>query len=113
MALQNQNFEMWAKDTVVLQVTVTDDNNLPIDLSNMQITWVLFKGTSSYANKTIGNGIAVTDVNNGVFQVTIQPSDTVNLTGLFNHECYIMDQYNNQSTVLTGIATIHPSSPFK
>src|SRR5690348_897517 len=103
MALTGQNFEMWAKDTVVLNITTTDEANInAIDITGMSISWVLFRGTSTYANKTIGSGVEIIDGTNGTFQVTILPADTVSLTGLFNHECYMVDQFGNQTTIFTG-----------
>jgi hypothetical protein len=113
MALTNQNFDMWEKDTIVLQFTITNGENDPIDITDATITWIMYRGSTSYIVKENGAGVTITNGTNGVCQVLIEPTDTNDLAGIYYHELVVTDVSGNKSTVASGIVTIHPASSSK
>ena len=92
---------------------MNDDAGAALDLTDATFIWALSKKASdsvapkgtSILSKSIGSGIAVTDVPNGILEITIDPADTDALAGDYYHELQ-MTQGGNISTVLYGQATI-------
>lgn len=106
-----QDFTMWSGDTRRLSITVDDGASPPvaINLTSSTIEWHLAKrltSTVAILTKTVGGGIALTDPVNGVFEVTIDPADTADLSGEYYHEAEVTLSGGDKSTVLVGIATI-------
>lgn len=102
------DFTMFAGDTKILQVTVRDAASSVVDITGMLIRWQLaktVKATEPLVAKAVGGGIVITDPTNGRFEVTIDPDDTLELSGHFYHEVEVNDA-GTISTVLTGKATI-------
>lgn len=113
MTATGQNFTMYQGDTLELEVTVTDptNNDAVVDLTNCSLTWVLYRQNQAgvILTKTVGSGITITDASNGEFKITLDPSDTLNLYGLYRHESELKDPTNKISTLFIGKADIYKS----
>jgi hypothetical protein len=83
-----------AGDTQVFEFTVYDENSSPIDLSSNTLDW----------NKT-----PILSATTNVFNVTLDESDTIALSGKFIHQPYIKDYAGNVYRYGQGIITIVPA----
>ena len=88
---------MVSGDTKILSITAQTSTGTALNLNGAVITWQLFPlgGGTALLTKTIGGGITITDASNGVFQVKIDPADTADLAGSYNHEAQITDTDGN------------------
>lgn len=111
MTKENQNIEnYYAGDSLVLDVTVTDQSGAAKDLTGASIEWGLFprgSDTAVLTKTTTGGGVAVTGA--GVFEVTVDPGDTTGLEGLHYHEAEVTDGAGAVSTVTVGYIEIEKS----
>lgn len=105
------DFAMYAGDTATLVVTVTDSSGA-VDLTGASVKWQAssiivggFEATPSI-EKSLDDGIAITNAEGGVFDVRLDPSDTESLSGKFYHEAELTDASGNVSTILTGRMTV-------
>ena len=105
------NFTMTAGDTKQLVVTVKDADGDAVSITGSTIKWQCARsyGKASSISKTTTSGIQITDGANGVFTVTINPSDTNSLVGNFSHEAEITFSDGTISTVLFGTMKIFPA----
>jgi hypothetical protein len=105
------DFTMFSGDTKVIHVTAVESDNTPLDLTDVDIAWILAKKVTApvILNKTIGAGITVTDAVNGVFEITMDPLDTAALKGTYYQEVQI-DDAGAISTIMTGTVTINPDA---
>jgi hypothetical protein len=95
----------YSGDTLKLIITTKDEDGNVIDLRNTDIEWALAESidpSTIVLTKTVGNGIDFIDAQNGQFKVTIDPSDTADLSGRYQHEIEITDTQGDVTTVLTG-----------
>ena len=108
MTYINQHFVMWSGDDKVITVTVYDNDDDVVDITDATITWRLSQNVDSAAliTKTVGDGITISDPTNGIFTITLEPSDTAPLSGRYYHECEITDATGDISTGAVGHATI-------
>lgn len=108
---QNQDFTMSAGDSFTIVVNAKNQDDSAMNLNGATIKWALKRSVTSTAiiNKTTSSGIAITDSTNGIFKITLAPTDTTALHGYYYHEAEVTDQSGNISTVFTGTATILPS----
>lgn len=102
-----QNIEIYAGDTVNLNITTfdSDSNNVRKDIANSEISWVVYDPDASgvMLTKTTDDTITITDGLNGLFTIALVPADTELLTpGNYRHEAEITDASGNVSTSLTG-----------
>ncbi|WEK53335.1 MAG: hypothetical protein P0Y55_12145 [Candidatus Cohnella colombiensis] len=104
-----QNFEMFAGDSIQIEVAVTDKGEA-VYLTGTTIKWALKRSvlkTANVALKTTASGIELTDPTDGKFQVTLNAIDTVSLKpGYYYHEAEITDASGNVSTIMTGTVAI-------
>jgi hypothetical protein len=95
------DIELWAENDKTLEVTVLDDAGDAVDLSTVtDITWTLretIASTTYLVEKDLEpdpppeppseppapGGITVTHDDAGIFEVTILPTDTVGLSGMY------------------------------
>jgi iron uptake system EfeUOB component EfeO/EfeM len=110
--MTSQDFSMYAGDSRTLTVTVTDQNNNPVNLTNSTIKWVLINGNAvikAKDNQAIG-GITITNATSGQFSITISAQDTAKLqAGTYQHEARLIDSNGNSAIIFTGNVTIIPS----
>lgn len=113
MTAQDQDITgYFAGDSLTIQITVTDSSGNALDLSGASIEWVLTEThdrTRLIEKTTENGGISITDAANGVFEIYVQPQDTADLTGDFDHEAEVTDAGGNVVTVTSGIISIEPS----
>jgi len=96
-------------DYRILEVTVLDETDAPRDVTGYLATWVVYKPTTKeiVLTKTVGSGISV--LVGAVFDITLEPEDTINLLGQYNHECELLDNSSHPFTILTGYFKVFSS----
>lgn len=104
------NFSMFSGDDKTLQVTVTDEDGDPVDLTSATIKWQCTRslGKASAISKTTTNGITITGASTGQFEVTLTDTDTESLAGTYQHEAQVTFSDGTISTVLSGTMNIIP-----
>jgi hypothetical protein len=100
MSAINQDFTMFAGDTVSLDFTVDMDGTL----AGAIITWVLVRWGAVVLTKTTGSGIRITGAK--TFSVDLLPEDTEDLEGDHCHEAEVTDSFGAVSTVAVGMVRI-------
>jgi len=94
--------------TGAVEVTVTDANGDPFDLTDYEITYQA--DTSTPITKTVSSGIAVDDPTTGVFEIEFEPEDTASLSieGIqsFTHRCRIEGVDGDVYTLFRGVLAI-------
>lgn len=100
-------------DTILLLVTVTREGDpVSLDGASMWFTaktdLALTDGASGVIQKTVGDGITVTDSDGGLALVTIDPSDTNDLSGSVVYQCDVQTEEASGilSTAARGTLTI-------
>lgn len=73
------------------EIEILDDNDDPIDLTGLGVSFVLYSGLSVVLTQTVGAGVTVTDALNGIAQVTLSPIDTAALVGAYSYEWAVTD----------------------
>ncbi|MBT2729445.1 hypothetical protein J7E63_21365 [Bacillus sp. ISL-75] len=109
MTAINQNFSMFAGDSKNLIVTVTKDDGSFVDLNGTTVKWGLRKKENSTINevsKTTDDGITLLG---DEITIKLDPTDTLNLLGIYFQECELTDQLGNVSTIFTGGVKINRS----
>lgn len=99
----------------ILEITVDNGANPPVvvDIDTAAITWALSdyaakqpgKAATAILSKTVGDGITISDGPNGVFQVQLDPADTLALEGRYYHEAEI-DIASKPTVVVQGLVDI-------
>jgi hypothetical protein len=111
MTRENQDFAMWSGDTKNVRITVYDENDAVFNISGCTIRWRLMRSkmaSASLVTKATGSGIVITDGPNGLFTVTLAPTDTASLNhGRYYHEAEVVDGSGNVATVTVGEITIN------
>lgn len=113
MAINNQNFNMFAGNTKRIVVTVMNEAGTdPENLTGASVRWAMKQ--SAYSPQSIivkdpDNDTSITDALAGKATILIRPEDTQGLVGAFYHEAEVTDKDGNVSTVLTGTVTINKS----
>lgn len=105
-----QNFDMVAGDHKTLVITVKDADGVAVNIASATIKWQCARSlgkASNISKATGGSGITITDAANGVFTVTLNPSDTNSLVGNFIHEAEVTSSGGTISTVLQGTMKIN------
>jgi hypothetical protein len=104
MTMINQNFTLYAGNTKNIIIPVTGIE----DLMGATIKWGVRKKEYSTTNDLLKESPdIVTDKN--TITIKLKPPDTANLLGSYYHECEVVDQQKNVSTVFTGLMTINRS----
>jgi hypothetical protein len=94
------DFTMYAGDTRVLTIGITDEDGAAVDVSTAQaIRFGVFGGGVEQFVKDLDEGITVED---SVVTVTLEPADTQNLSGSYVHELEIVDVNGHVYTALQG-----------
>lgn len=108
MTAKGQNFEMFQGDTKRLRISIVDDDDVAVPLTNCSINWVLYKQTSKQIviTKTTSDGITVEDESGGIIVILLEPEDTENLLGQFTQEGELTDGTGTISTIFIGSVKI-------
>lgn len=106
----NQDITMWQGDTKVITCTTYNATGGITNLTGGTIEYKLYETDYTVqVTKTTSSGIVITDAANGVFQVTLSPSDTLTLLGTYLHEAELTDANSAVSTLFIGDVTIKKS----
>ena len=97
---------MFQGDDKIIRVTTLDTDESAVDITGCTIRWVWYKRSpySLVVDKSTpsGSGITITDPTNGIFEITLVPTDTESLLGDYNHECELIDLESKISTIMVG-----------
>lgn len=98
MTITGQNVEIRQQDYRVLNITVDEVTTL----SGVQLEYLVYRPTTLQVKiiKTLASGIVITGSN--TFDIEIEPEDTANLLGIYNHQCRIIDTDLHPDTIFTG-----------
>lgn len=108
----SSDFTMYAGDTKNVEITVTDEEGLVIDLTDCELFWELSRIVGvqpPLLDKEIGSGLTVVTAAAGRFDVRLEPEDTESLEGVYYHEAKLVDDQGDVSTILSGWITISPT----
>jgi len=104
------NDKLYEGDVRTWIVTVTDQDGDVVVLTTAE--WVLMDANGQTAmTKAEGDGIQLTDPQNGQLQINIGKTDTTDNGGYYTHYLQVEDDNGNTNVVLTGNLTIK-ESPF-
>lgn len=100
-------------DVFYIPFIYTDEDNNPINLTNYEIRFELFRGEMSIkkANSVVSGGSAdQIEVNEeaGEFTVIVLPNETKDLTGVYNIEIELKDPDGYPETVLQDKIQVLP-----
>lgn len=103
------NLEMHAGETKWLEVTVADQYSVPVNLTGADITYIAQLPVP--IEKTVGNGITLTDPTAGVFEIAIGEDDTVGIerTISVEHECKVATATGEVMVAFAGRLTVRDS----
>ena len=113
MTEYNQDVEMVAGDSKIIEVTCRDDAGVILVLTGFTVRWALADDTGTLLvekdNIPAGEGgVTITNAVGGIFQVELETDDTEDLYGEYYHEAEIEDGDNNLLTVTKGEARRFP-----
>lgn len=115
MAVTDQRDTFYAGNVRNYTFSVDDSDNpgSKLDLTGATITFALSKYLSATqwsktpsVEKSIGDGITVTNASQGALTVTLSNEDTATLEGEFYFELEVTDVSSNAVVVATGRVTI-------
>lgn len=96
-----QNFDMYAGETIQLPATITyASSGALVDFSAATITFRIKRGSTTLLSKTVGSGITVTG--SGTFTVTIDTGDTTSMSGNYSYEIRATLASGTVSTMIVG-----------
>lgn len=113
----DQDFTIYSGNDATLEIAITDsdNNDLPLSLSQATIVWVLYDDNTGIVlvTKTSADNtqIAVTNVSGGLIEVYLKEADTENLvpTIFYGHQVSVTDTNGYESTVLEGKVIVERS----
>ena len=102
-----------------IEVTVYESDGETLkDLTNAEITYTMFTRNDYEVviRKSSNNGdseIKITGL--GTFEVYLLSYDSLHLKGKYRHQANVVDQYEDEETIFTGVVEIHvaPSLRFR
>jgi hypothetical protein len=112
-ALVEQNLEMYAGDTREIDDAIVESDGSAKDLTDADITFVLFNENTDeiLVTKTVNFGVTVVDAIGGLIRILLLPADTVDIKpgNWYRYEIEVVDQYLNVGTVTVGNIIINRS----
>jgi hypothetical protein len=119
MTAIGQDVTMYQGDHKEIVITVYDENGYVstdpalnrLDITGSTVNWVVHKKYPGgiIVTKTTTSGIALSLPVSGELTINLIPSDTLNYSGDFLHECEVTDSGGNIATVTVGKFTIFES----
>lgn len=110
MAATEQNFVFFAGEDVDATVGVIDvETGLPKALTGSTVIWKAIRPRTCevVAEKGIGDGIELTDPDNGIFTIILTHDETASfLAGRYDHYACVTDALGNVSVVTVGVMTV-------
>lgn len=105
-----ENFEVEAGDDVVLNFSVSAPSGTTLD--GAEVKWWASRERADEPDgepvleKSVGDGIVITNTALRTFAVTLTAEDTEGLSGRFYHEAEVTDSEGKKSTVTKGVMTV-------
>lgn len=116
MTKENQDFDIQAGDTVVIEDTVDNDDGTDRDISDHSATFTLaeYAGDTAIIQMTDSDSqVTVAGTQNDMVTVRLNPTDTEDLVSTktedFYYEIQLTDSNGDEHTVTTGTITVKPS----
>lgn len=100
------DLSLYSGDSRNLIISVTDENNTPVNLDNATIKWILSSQDNIVLTKSNGKGITISNASQGQFIIALAVSDTQDLNGNYVHAARVTTSNAESSIVLTGAVTI-------
>lgn len=114
--LPEANDTIFRGDTVVIQMTITEDD-IPMNLTGYSVWFTMKKvitdadAATGAIQKTVGSGIVLLDTVNGLIEITIAPGDTAPNDGVQKYEADVQIKHTASGkieTVARGTITFEP-----
>jgi len=101
--------EMYAGETKWLEVTLADQYGVPVNLTGAEIKYIAQLPVP--IEKTVGDGITITDPPAGVFEIAIGEDDTAEFayTITVDHECKVATATGEVMVAFAGELTVNHS----
>jgi len=100
------DLSLYSGDSRNLIISVTDENNAPINLENATIKWILSSQNNIELTKSNGKGVTISNASQGQFIIALAATDTQNLSGNYVHAARVTTSNGESSIVLQGAVTI-------
>lgn len=111
MAKVKQDFEMYLGEDKLITFSITDADDVALDLVGSNAYWVLVSTlgkTEVILTKTVAGGSI--DIEVSTYEVTLNAADTTSLCGgNYQHELRMIDNAGTISVLATGKAVLKPS----
>lgn len=110
MALEGQDFTMYAGETKTLSVTgiVNVATGALVDFTGATpIKWVMYRAGVLVVSKTLGAGITVAGL--GALTIVTGLNSVTGLSGEYEHECRATLSDGTTATLFVGSATFKPT----
>ncbi len=108
--LTPQDFELVSGNDKNLNFTLTDQDDVAVDLTGATIVWAMAhaaKNKSRLITYTSPTNLIITDAATGKFQVQVQDTDTENLKARdYYHEARVVSAAGQKRTVAIGTVTL-------
>lgn len=107
--MKTMDFRMTIGDDKSLVVDVTDANGDTVAITSATIAWKAAKNFDATAviSKSTSSGISITSGSGGIFTITLDDTDTADLTpGDYMHEAQVTFSNGKVATVLRGVMTL-------
>lgn len=112
MTAEDQNITIEERESKIIDpspLTEEHDDSI-VDLVDGDFKWIVHRKGTVEVEKTVGNGIEITDAGSGHWEIHLDPVDTEGLGGKrYRHEARFTDAQDNESVVVKGRFTIEES----
>ena len=96
---------LYAGTTFCQTFTITDTNNIAINLSNYDIFGRMAK--SQYSENYIPLTIEIVNYSEGIIKVSLESDITANIfPGRYNFEIVIVDSYGSVTKIISGVIDV-------
>lgn len=109
MARVNESISMFSGESKVIRdlIVDADNNNIPLDLTNYNIKFIIHNKGNVVVEKTSQTGgVVKSDPTNGIAEIRLLPDDTDTLSGTYSFEVKVSNNSNENIIVTLGRITI-------
>jgi len=103
------DISFYSGDSRDLIISVVDENDKPIDLTDASIEWVLAENDLIKLKKNIGEGVTIVNAQEGLFKIEISSDDTGSLKGDYKQLARVTISGGKSSIVLDETIKIEKS----
>jgi hypothetical protein len=87
--MNRQTLEVVRGDSAIFDIPITTNAGVPYDLTGYTVSFTARKQGKTIQKQTDGNGIEITDAENGHSVLTLEPEDTAEI-GLYRFDVQIV-----------------------